>query len=272
MMRDLLNEIATFESLTVFREPLLKSILSSINIPAGSRGLDAGCAIGSTTQKLGDAVGIEGEVVGLDLSKDYISYAKKEHQTKNVHFLEGDITDLPFQADSFDWVWSMDAAWPGSKESGCPAEVPTGIIREFHRVLKPGGSLYLFFWSSQKLLPGYPILESRLNTTSSATAPFTKKMNPWNHTMNGRFWLEKVGFHTIEATTYLGDITAPLSENDRMSLLLLFQMLWGESEREVEADDWKEFKKIGTPGSADFVLDNPHYYGFYTYTLFRGMK
>lgn len=33
--------------------------------------------------------------------------------------------------------------------------------------------------------------------------------------------------------------------------------------------DWKLYQRITDPTSADFILDQPDYYGFYTYTLFQ---
>lgn len=97
-------------------------------------------------------------------------------------------------------------------------------------------------------------------------------MKPINHIINGRCWLQKAYFNDISVKTYLGDIIAPLSENDRNTLNLLFQMFWGESESEVTESDWKDFKRICDPDSDDYILNNQHYYGFYTYTLFRGKK
>lgn len=266
------TEISTYECLTKFREPLLNSITKSLNIPPGSNGLDAGCGIGSVTKLLAETVGRNGHVTGIDLSEDFIIYAKTSYQTKNNQFKEGDINSLHFNDNSFDWLWSADTVWPGPKELGCPAEDPVPIIREFYRVIKPGGSVFLLFWSSQKLLPGYPLLEARLNTTSSATAPFSEGMKPINHILNGRYWLEKADFKDISVKTYLGDIIAPLSKNDRNALNFLFTMLWGESESEVSEIDWKDFKRICNPDSDDYILNNPHYYGFYTYTVFKGIK
>ncbi|MFX1451459.1 MAG: class I SAM-dependent methyltransferase [Promethearchaeota archaeon] len=266
------TDISSYEILTKFREPLIYRIIKSLNIPQGSKGLDAGCGIGSITKQLSEEIGENGYVTGLDLSKDFVSYAKNKYKTKNVEFEEGNINALPFNDNSFDWVWSADTVWPGPKELGCPSEDPLPIIKEYHRVIKPGGSIFLLFWSSQKLLPGYPILEAVLNNTSSATAPFTKTMNPNNHVLNASSWLEQSGFKNINVKTYLEDIAAPLSENDKKALKFLFQMFWGGAEAEIGKNDWKTFERIRDPSSSDYILNNKYYYGFYTYTLFNGMK
>ena len=150
--------ISTYECLTKFREPLLNSIIKSLSIPAESNGLDAGCGIGSVTKLLAETVGENGHVIGLDLSKDFIHYAKNNNQTDNIQFIEGNVNSLQFDENSFDWLWSVDTVWPGPKELGCPAENPLPIIKEFNRVIKQGGSVFILFWSSQKLLPCYPLL------------------------------------------------------------------------------------------------------------------
>ena len=264
--------IATYEYLNKFREPLLNHIIKSLDIPAKSRGLDAGCGIGYVTKVLAEQVGEKGQVIGLDLSREFIQYAKTKHQMDNIQFIEGDINSLEFDDNSIDWIMCIDTLWPGPKELGCPAEDPLTIIKEFYRVLKPGGSVFILFWSSQKLLPGYPLLEARLNTTASATAPFSNGMKPLHHILNGRYWLQNAGFTAISVKTYVGDITAPLSENDRTALTILFEMFWSESRSEVSKDDWEAFKRLCDPRLDDYILGNRYYYGFYTYTLFKGIK
>ena len=49
-------------------------------------------------------------------------------------------------------------------------------------------------------------------------------------------------------------------------------MFWGESKSEITESDWKDFKRLYDPDSDDYILNNQHYYGFYTYTLFKGIK
>jgi ubiquinone/menaquinone biosynthesis C-methylase UbiE len=266
-----LNDIHNFICLSKFRKPLFNLIIQSLNLPKGSKGLDAGCGIGFYTRILAKSIGVKGNVIGLDLSEDFISYAK-ENQEMNVQFEVGDINALRFKDNYFDWIWSADTVWPGPKDLGCPNEDPTPIIKEFYRILKPGGMIVTLFWSSQKLLPGYPLLEAHLNTTSGATAPFVNGMNPIRHILNAKHWLKKVGFKNVSAKTYLADINTPLDKTTRTALNIFFQMLWGESKNQVSEEDWNEFKRLCDPNSDDTILNCPHYYGFYTYTLFRGKK
>lgn len=266
-----LNTIENYICLSEFRRPLFNLIIKSLDFPNGSKGLDAGCGIGFYTRILAESVGMDGNVIGLDLSKDFITYANK-NQAQNIQFEVGDINSLRFKDKIFDWIWSADTVWPGPKELGCPTEDPITIIKEFYRVLKPGGMLIILFWSTQKFLPGYPLLEARLNTTSGATAPFINGMSPINHIMNAKHWLKKLGFRDISAKTFLADINAPLDKNTRNALSIFFQMLWGESEGQLSTEKWNEFKRLCDTNSDDNILNNHYYYGFYTYTLFKGVK
>ncbi|NHI92175.1 MAG: class I SAM-dependent methyltransferase [Candidatus Lokiarchaeota archaeon] len=266
------DEISVYKNLTTFREPLMRKIINSNEVPPISIGLDAGCGIGAIAKMLSEKIGSNGQVIGLDLSKTFINYARSNYQSKNLQFKEGDINSLPFQENTFDWLWSVDTVWPGPKEFGCPSEDPIPIVKEFHRVIKPNGSIFLLFWTSQKLLPGHPILEAELNTASSAVAPFTEDMNPIHHVMNATYWLAELGFKNIKVITYLQNITAPLTQMDKSALLMLFQMFWSSAELEVDEKFWRAYKKISDPNSSEYLLNNEHYHGFYTYTLFKGTK
>jgi demethylmenaquinone methyltransferase/2-methoxy-6-polyprenyl-1,4-benzoquinol methylase len=211
-------------------------------------------------------------VFGVDISADIIEQAEKNKRYKNTEFKKGDVKSLQFKDNSFDWIWSVDTVWPGPKEYGCPSEDPFKIVREFFRTIRPGGIVYLLFWSFQKILSGHPILEAKFNATSSAQVPFTEGVKPLFHTMNAASWLAKAGFSEITAHTYAGDIIAPLDENSVRALHYLFDMLWGKSETEVSPRDWKQFLIITSPDSPEYIFNNPHYYGFYTYTMFTGLK
>jgi demethylmenaquinone methyltransferase/2-methoxy-6-polyprenyl-1,4-benzoquinol methylase len=261
-------EIHAYRCLTEFRMPLLEKIISSLSVKSGSKGLDAGCGFGTITKLLSRY----GHVTGLDLSEVFIEYAVKYNKTENTDFTAGDINSLTFDKETFDWIWSVDTVWIGPEELGCPAEEPPGILKGFHRVLKPGGILYLLFWSSQKLLPGYPLLEASLNTSSSATAPYVKGMNPDNHIFRLGSQLKKAGFTGIDITTHVMDIKSPLTKNDKEVLNILFRMFWGESEQEMSIEDVKAYNRFCSPDSPDYILNLPDYYGFITYTIIKGVK
>ena len=249
------------------REPLLRSIVRSLEFPAGSRGLDAGCGIGHQAVLLAEAVGPDGHITGLDILPELLAYGRDMVEqaclSERITFREGDVSRLPFEDDSFDWVWSADCI-------GYPAGELSGILQELIRVIRPAGRVILLGWSSQQFLPGHPLLEARLNGTCSGYLPFLKDKNAEQNFLRAAARLQEAGLTEVRAQTFVGDVLAPLDRETRTALTSLFEMLWGDPQPEVSPGDWYEYQRLCRPDSSDFILDIPGYYGFFTYSLFQG--
>jgi demethylmenaquinone methyltransferase/2-methoxy-6-polyprenyl-1,4-benzoquinol methylase len=249
------------------REPTLRSIIQSLRLPRGSRGLDAGCGIGLQTLLLAEAVGAEGHITGMDILLELLNYGAgmiaEAGFSDQVTFRAGDVSSLPFEDQSFDWAWSADCI-------GYPAGDLTSSLQELVRVVKPGGNIILLGWSSQQFLPGYPLLETRLNATCSGYIPFLKDKGPEQHFMRASSYLKNAGLEDIEGRTFVGDVRAPLSSDEQTALTSLFEMLWSMPQPEASAEDVAEYKRLCTPGSPNFILDIPDYYAFFTYSIFQG--
>jgi demethylmenaquinone methyltransferase/2-methoxy-6-polyprenyl-1,4-benzoquinol methylase len=250
-----------------FREPVIWSAIEKLGFPRGSRGLDAGCGIGLHTVLLAEAVGPDGHVTGLDVASGLLSHAEEAAEkaglSSRISFRQGDITALPFDDDTFDWVWSADCAGYGTKNS-----LP--VIKELARVVKRGGQVAILMYSSQQLLPGYPLLEAKLNATATGIAPFTQGMEPEQHFTRALGWFRAAGLDELEAQTLVGTAHAPLSEEIRDGLVELMEMRWGGAQSDVDRQDWETFCRLCRPESEDLILNREDYYGFFTYSLFRG--
>jgi len=248
------------------REPLLRRIIQSLRLPHGSRGLDAGCGIGLQCQLL-EAVGTDGSLIGLDILPELLDYgaelAGKAGLDGQITFRQGDISHLPFENDSFDWVWSADCI-------GYPAGELSPLLKELVRVLRPGGSIFVLGWSSQQILPGYPLLEARLNGTCSGYLPFLKDKRPEQNFMRALGTFRKAGLEDVRAQTFVADVCAPLTPGEQTAITSLFEMLWGMPQAEVSSEDWQEYQRLCRADSTDFILNLPEYYGFFTYSLFCG--
>ena len=111
-MTDTNTYIQKLEDSYPLREPVLRTAIRALQLPLGSRGLDAACGIGQPTFLLAESIGSEGKVIGIDLNARFISLAKTKAEesdlSSNISFREGDIRQLPFNGDTFDWVWSCD--------------------------------------------------------------------------------------------------------------------------------------------------------------------
>jgi demethylmenaquinone methyltransferase/2-methoxy-6-polyprenyl-1,4-benzoquinol methylase len=249
------------------REPLLRSIVQSLHLPAGSRGLDVGCGIGLQAQILAEAVGEQGHVTGVDIFPELLAFAAdladKAGLSGRITFQEGDMAVLPFPDHTFDWAWSADCI-------GYPTGEIAPVLKELLRLLRPGGRIYLLAWTSQQVLPGHPILEASLNATCSGYLPHYRGKNPEVYFLRALPCLRQVGLADVKAQTYVGEVQGPLTTGQRTALLSLFQMLWGSRQPEASPGDWQEYQRLCTPGSADLILDLPDYYAFFTYTVSSG--
>ena len=246
-------------------EPAVRQAIRALHLPEGSRGLDAGCGIGTHTLWLAEAVSPGGHVTGVDISSECLARAEetaKSGLTARVSFQFGDMGNLPFDDNAFDWTWNADTLWPvGGKD-------PRPLVRELVRVVKPRGIVAILFWSSQKLLPGYPLLEARLNATCAASFPYTDGTRPELHILRAFDWLQEAGLDEPQARTFVADIRSPSDDESRNALSGGFQMLWGKAESEVTPQDWVRFQQLCQPESPDFILNLPDYYAFITYSLF----
>ncbi|HMN61114.1 MAG TPA: class I SAM-dependent methyltransferase [Anaerolinea sp.] len=249
------------------REPLLRSIVGSLNLPAASRGLDVGCGIGHQALLLAEALGPGGQVTGVDISPALLQVgerlAAEAGFSAQVTFREGDMYHLPFSDQTFDWVWSADCV-------GYPAGDLARVLAELARVARPGGSIHLLAWTSQQVLPGYPLLEARLNATNSSYQPYLQAQAPDTHFARSAHWLRQAGLEDVRVRTFVGDVQAPLSYGVRGALIALFEMLWGGKQPETTLADWEACRRLCDPESADFILDLADYYAFFTYTLVSG--
>lgn len=259
--------VRMLRSVDRLRGPAIASAIETLCLPKGSHGLDAGCGIGSHTGLLVRATSPGGQVTGLDSSSDHLAvaveFARERGVSDRASFRQGDVGALPFEEASFDWAWSADCVGfiPGD-----PVEMVRGLVR----VVKPGGIVALLLWSSQQLLPGYPILEARLNGTRAGAAPATPEWPPWRHPLRSLGWMFRAGLRGPTARTFVVDVLAPLQEDQKSALASIIDMRWGHPESELSEVDWKMFRRLVDRGSPDSVVESEDYFGFFTYTLFWG--
>jgi demethylmenaquinone methyltransferase/2-methoxy-6-polyprenyl-1,4-benzoquinol methylase len=244
------------------REQLTLNIIKTLDLPSGSNGLDVGCGGGTQALMLADAIGPDGHVTGLDISTVLLAHAKAVTQnremSKRVSFKEGNFTKLPFDDKTFDWVWSSD----------CIGYTPA--TKEVTRIIKPGGSVNILFWSYEQLLPGYPVLEAKLKATSVGIAPFAIGNEPESHHIRMLSKFKEMGLIDLQAATFVETVHAPMSPEIRTAMTDIIEMRWPNVEPELSKEDFKLFQKLTDPDSPDYILNMPDYYGFYTYSVFRG--
>ncbi len=116
----------------IWNEEMRTDALSLLDFSDEPMVLDVGCGTGFATEGLLEKVDT---VYGLDQSEHQLekAYAKFGKRSPPVHFHRGDAERLPFATNSFDIIWSSGSIeyWPD----------PVRALREFRRVVKPGGQV-----------------------------------------------------------------------------------------------------------------------------------
>lgn len=249
------------------RKPLLHQCIQSLHLPPGSIGMDIGCGIGLQAMLLAEFTYPQGTVIAVDISPALLAFAHRQivppQKTTAVHLSAASFTHLPFRSHTFDWIWSADCI-------GYPVSDLAPLLSELVRVCKPGAGINLLAWSSQQLLPGYPLLEASLNATCSAYIPYLQNTPPEAHFSRIPYWFQQAGLVNITARTFVADIQAPLTPQQSAALTDVLQMLWGTRQPQVPEQDWSAFQYICSPESPGCILNAPGYYAFFTYTLFQG--
>jgi demethylmenaquinone methyltransferase/2-methoxy-6-polyprenyl-1,4-benzoquinol methylase len=81
-------------------EPAIRSAIRALQLPSGSRGLDAACGVGTHTLWLAEAVSPDGHVTGVDISPECLAcaeeIARSSELAKAVSFQYGDMNGPPY--------------------------------------------------------------------------------------------------------------------------------------------------------------------------------
>jgi ubiquinone/menaquinone biosynthesis C-methylase UbiE len=110
-------------------------LIDLLGLPAGSRVLDVPCGQGRHAHLLAEA---GYDVDGLDYSADLLAVARKRGTARNLRYTRGDMRKLPSGwGRRFDAVVNLFTSFGFFAHPSDDARV----VREFARVLKPGGVL-----------------------------------------------------------------------------------------------------------------------------------
>ncbi len=122
-------------------KPAMRKLLPDL---AGKKVLLLGCGTGEESQLLAEYGA--NDMVGIDLSQESVRLAKESYP--NITFTVGDMHELEFDDESFDFVYSSLTIHY--------SEQPEKVYQEIYRVLKPGGSLQFSVghpmrWASERI-------------------------------------------------------------------------------------------------------------------------
>lgn len=115
-------------------------IAHMIDIKKDMKVLDVGCGVGGPAREIAKFTGAY--ITGINLNEYQVEratrYAAKEKLDNQVQFVQGDFMKLPFEDDTFDAVYAIEAT--------VHAPSLQDVYTEIFRVLKPGGKFGVYEW------------------------------------------------------------------------------------------------------------------------------
>ena len=103
----------------------------------GDRAVDIGCGFGDTAARIGELVGPDGSVLGVDAAPRFIESAQAEFGGPNVRFAVADVERTTFD-EQFDYAFSRFGTMFFAN--------PVHALRNVRAALRPGGRLCMVVW------------------------------------------------------------------------------------------------------------------------------
>jgi ubiquinone/menaquinone biosynthesis C-methylase UbiE len=110
-----------------------KAMLSLLNLKTGDHVIDVGSGNGIFVRDVLEIVGFNGHACGIDISEIMVRLA--QNICPDAVFIKGDATNLPVDDESYDVLTTSQLL--------CFVRDIPGALREFYRVLKPGGRMLI---------------------------------------------------------------------------------------------------------------------------------
>ena len=129
--------VLRYSSLLSLHEPLMGKLFRSRRFDASRFGtiLDVGSGAGQIIRHLLETTPATTRIIGFDLSSEMLRRARERLKSSRPHFVAANLVQMPFRDESFDCITC------GYVLEHLPD--PTPGLREFARVLKPGGTVLL---------------------------------------------------------------------------------------------------------------------------------
>ena len=167
--------------------PMYKTALDQLHLSASTLLLDAGCGSGMFSSM---AIQSGAQVIGIDAAPGLLEIARLRNPENN--FLEEELEQLPFAANSFDVVTGFNSfQYAGSFEN---------VLKEAKRVLTPGGKLIIGIWDKPEKSQATDVLKS---IGSLLPPPPAGTPGPFALSEDGRIEseLEKAGLSMLSRKT-----------------------------------------------------------------------
>jgi SAM-dependent methyltransferase len=245
-----------------FMQPALRAVIDKFCPPPGSKGLDAGCGTGDLFELLAEKITADGKVFAGDLSRDHLQKAaERASNIKSIEMMMEPLDmslPLPFDTDSLDWVWCGGVLWSSSFMS------PLSVVKEFARITRPGGRIAIFWngWQRTLLLSGHRHLEFELVRASDLILRPALSTDPKVDFEYVAGWLKEAGLVNVEVSAHTVSYSSPLPDHAKPYVdSVLSEDYIAALEVSAYSENEKEnIRSLLTPGHANYVPDQPHYF------------
>ncbi|WP_062046787.1 demethylmenaquinone methyltransferase [Bacillus sp. JCM 19034] len=207
---DVMNSVISFQRHKAWRKDTMKRM----NVKKGNHALDLCCGTADWTIALAEAIGSNGQVIGLDFSENMLKIGKEklnDLQLNHAHLVLGNAMDLPYESNSFDFVTI------GFGLRNVPDYMR--VLNEMYRVTKPGGKVVcletsqptipvfkqLYFFYFKRVMPLFGKLFAKSYQEYSWLQESTMSF-PDRDTLAKMF--EKTGLENVTVKPYSGGVVA----------------------------------------------------------------
>ena len=203
------NSPAAYERYLVpgFFKPWAETLTAYTSPTSGGEILDVACGTGIVARTVASTLKNGARVIGLDNNREMLNKASElsEKAGLEIDWQQGHADQLPYENDRFDYVFCQQGMQFFPE--------PQQVLKEMHRVLKPGGRLALNIMRSIRHNPAFKILSDELekhvgeNAGSMMRAPFPE----WDQ-KKIRNMVEDAGFRDISLHLEIISMRFPSSE------------------------------------------------------------
>ena len=166
------------------------------SLPSGSRVLDVCCGSGASALAAAEAVGLKGNVIGIDLAKQLLDLARTkaiQRRLTNIEFEVGDMLSMRFSPATFDAVVCVFAIF----------FVPdmTRAVSELWSRIRSGGKLAVTTWGQNFCEPANGAF---WDSIKDVRPDLYKGFNPWDRIDNPaslRKILNEAGVASLQINT-----------------------------------------------------------------------
>jgi len=166
---------------------LRRLTIDKMDLKPGQKVLDVCCGTGTLCTMIAEDIGIEGAVVGVDLSENMLKKAENKRED-NIRFCYANAEEIPYADGYFDRA----SVTFGLHEM--PHHVRMNVLCEMRRVLKPGGRITVLDYAYPKRTLAVPIFKVWMLVEGETARDFIRR--------DLSLMIRDAGFDVIEQSVY----------------------------------------------------------------------